>query len=271
MKPVKKATLPLNTYWVRHGESEGNVAIKRYKKGDLSVFEGEFGERHGSKWRLTDLGREQAAMAAKWIQEDPEIILGPNDGYFVSEYLRAKETAARLDLPYAAWKVDPYMRERDWGDLEFTKNRGKPGMMDWQKSHPFYANPPNGMSIAHTCLIADRVLNTFARDYPNSSVISVCHGEFMWAIRCRLEKLGENGFLALEQSEDPRDHIWNCQILHYSRVDESGAVHPHYVRMRSICPTDLSKSSNVWMPIVRKRMSNQELLEECEAHPRMIR
>lgn len=264
---MNRPILPKNIYWVRHGQSELNAALKMFKEGKTDVFDGPVGERHGSKYRLTDLGREQAKMARDYIKSDPEIQLDATSAYYVSEFVRAKETAALLELPDAAWKVEYYLRERDYGDFEV---RGKLGNMKPTLHHSFYSAPPNGDSIASTCLRVDRVLSTMAKENTNQNVIAVCHGEFMWGVRCRLEKLGEEGFMQLEESPNPHDHIWNCQILHYSRFDADGKEYPHYVRFRSICPTDLNLSSNEWQPILRNRRSNEELLKECEQYPVLL-
>jgi broad specificity phosphatase PhoE len=60
---------------------------------------GEFLRRHSSKWRLTDLGRQQAEAAGKWLREN---FPGKSfDRFYVSEYIRCMETAARLDIPHA--------------------------------------------------------------------------------------------------------------------------------------------------------------------------
>ena len=70
-------------------------------------------------------------------------------------------------------------------------------------------------------------------------------------------------YAELNLSEDPKDHIHNCQILQYTRRDPaSGELKPYCGWMRSICPTDLKKSHNEWEPIVRPTFSNADLLAE---------
>lgn len=61
---------PVDLVLVRHGESEGNLAQYRSKHGIEDDWKGEFGERHSSRYRLTDEGRKQAAFAGKWIKEN---------------------------------------------------------------------------------------------------------------------------------------------------------------------------------------------------------
>ncbi len=65
---------------------------------DTSVFENEyFKNKPSSKWRLTDLGRTQAIKAGEWIRDH----VGPIDFFYTSEYVRAMETSALLNLPNA--------------------------------------------------------------------------------------------------------------------------------------------------------------------------
>lgn len=63
-------TMPLNLVLVRHGESEGNVAMHFSKRGDHTLFSQEFMNRHSSTWRLTDTGIAQAELAGFWIRKN---------------------------------------------------------------------------------------------------------------------------------------------------------------------------------------------------------
>jgi broad specificity phosphatase PhoE len=85
---------------VRHGQSEGNEAVSRSERGDLSAYTPEFKKKHSSTYRLTDKGVQQAKVAGAWIKEN----IGEKfDRCYTSEYVRAMETAAYLDLPDAKW------------------------------------------------------------------------------------------------------------------------------------------------------------------------
>src|SRR5262245_50066290 len=110
-------TMPMDLLLVRHGESEGNYAYGLTYRGDHRHFQPgcPFQGRHGSKWRLTDTGHEQARQAGAWIRAN----IGPTfDRYYAAEYLRAMETAACLELPEACWFCEFYLRERDWGRFD---------------------------------------------------------------------------------------------------------------------------------------------------------
>ncbi|OGN08741.1 MAG: hypothetical protein A3J46_03230 [Candidatus Yanofskybacteria bacterium RIFCSPHIGHO2_02_FULL_41_11] len=62
--------LPIDLIFVRHGQSEGNVANKASRKGDNSFFTPEFRERHSRAFRLTNKGIEQAKSAGFWLKKN---------------------------------------------------------------------------------------------------------------------------------------------------------------------------------------------------------
>lgn len=265
--------MPIDLVLIRHAESEGNVASKWSRRGDHSAYTTKFRQRHSSQWRLTDRGVEQAQQAGIWVREN----LGTNfDRYYVSEYIRAKETAVHLGFPNAEWFSDLYLRERDWGDLDVMpedERHVKYGVaLAKRKQDAFYWCPPNGESMASLCLRIDRVLDTLHRECGGKKVVIVCHGEVMWAFRVRLERMAQARYRELDLSTNPLNRIHNCQILQYSRIDpSSGDEAPYLGWMRSVCPFDPSLSTNEWEQIVRTRYSNTALLELVEQYPRLIK
>lgn len=267
-------TMPLDLVLVRHGESEGNVASKRSKAGDQSLHTPEFLARHSSTWRLTDLGKRQAEMAGAWIRE--QIAGGVFNRYYVSPYLRAAETAAMLDLPEAAWRMKHHLRERDWGDLDVIapdeRKRLFAGNLARREVETLFWRPSNGESIANVCETrVFRTCDTLHRECSNGRAIIVLHGETMWAFRITLENLSPQRYAELDQSDNPFDHIHNCQILHYTRANpDTQELVSNYRWMRSICPTDLSQSRNDWEPVVRQTYTNQALLDLVAKTPRLI-
>jgi NAD+ kinase len=266
--------MPLDLVLVRHGESEGNVAYGLSKCGDHRYFEpgSDFLSRHGSKWRLTDTGRRQAETAGDWIQQN----LGDRfDRYYVAEYLRAMETAAYLGLPEAEWHCEFYLRERDWGKIAVMsyedRDRRYTEDMELRKLDSFFWTPPGGESMADLCLRIDRVLDTMHRKCSGKRVIVVCHGEVMWAFRVRLERISQERYHELVQSEDPFHRIHNCQVLHYARQEPGTAnVSPVLGWLRSVCPWDLRLSPNHWEPIQRQKYSNKDLLRVVEKTPALV-
>lgn len=267
-------TMPVDLVLVRHGHSEGNAATKRSRAGDDSLFTPEFLARHSSSWRLTDLGKEQARAAGTWIRENMH---GGRFGrHYVSEYLRAMETAALLELPDARWFTEFYLRERDWGDLDAMTDAERKALfarsLDRRDAQSFFWTPPNGESMATICATrVDRVLDTLHRECSGMSVLMVLHGELMWGFRVRLERMSQRRYGELDLSDDPCDRIHNCQILHYTRRDpETGQIAGTCNWMRSVCPTDPSQSRNTWERIERRPYSNEDLLAEVERTPRII-
>lgn len=266
-------TMPIDLVLVRHGESEGNAANKRSRSGDDQHFSDAFKGRHSSSWRLTDLGREQARQAGVWIRERLDI--EAFDRAYVSEYVRAQETAARLELPGLRWYVESYLRERDWGDLDVMTHAERMARFEEslkrRKVQSFYWIPPNGESLATMTLRIDRALNTLHRECSDKRVIMVLHGEIMWGFRVRLERMSQQRFLELDSSKDSRNFIHNCQILHYTRRDpETRKLTRAYNWVRSICPWEPTRSRNSWEPIVRRAFTNEELMQLVEQTPRMV-
>lgn len=191
-----------------------------------------------------------------------------------SGYRRAKHTTGLLGIPNARWYVDEYLRERDYGDLDAHTHADRlrlfQSVLDRRAAQSFYWRPPNGESMADLCLRFDRALDTLHRECSDKNVIVVCHGEVMWAARLRLERLDMADWLRLDASKAPKDRIHNCQILHYTREDpvdtecgDGGGenLSDRLTWVRSICPSDSSLSTNAWQRIVRKRMTNEEMLE----------
>ena len=257
--------MPIDLVFVRHGESEQNLASNRAKKGDSSLYTKEFKSRHGSQHRLTDKGRDQAKSAGKWLREND---LGFFDRRYVSDYVRAKETAALLDIQGTGWYVDHMLREREWGDYDGTswEERAKlqKDALITKDTDPFYWIPPNGESIAQLTVRLKKLFDTLHRECSDKQVVVVCHGEVMEAFRQLIERMALEEWLKWERSKEPFDRIHNCQILHYTRRDpDTGVLAPHLNWMRSICPWDTDLSTNEWRPVVRKRYTNEELLESA--------
>ncbi len=267
--------MPIDLVLVRHGESEGNVVSELSKKGDHDAV-ARFHGRHGSTFRLTKRGVEQAKKAGEWVRIEIELGCAELCRYYVSSYLRARETAGHLGLPDAKWYIEMALREREWGDLDVKsyaerEERFK-ASLEMKKTTPLYWIPPNGESIAQ---LAEgrvyRMLGTLARECSDKRVVIVCHGETMWAFRVLLERMTDMEYARLDASRDPKDRIQNCQILHYTRRPPGQMTDaPHYMHMRSVCPWDPSLSSNEWMPITRPSFSGKELLDLVEKQPRII-
>lgn len=261
--------MPIRLVLVRHGLSLGNVASKAAKEGDGALM-ALLDNVHTSQWRLAPEGREQAKKAGEWLRENfPE----PFGRYYVSSYVRAWETAGLLGLPDANWMEHAYLGEREWGQMSSLSPDERQTTfrreIERAKRDGLWWAPPGGESVAQVTQRVNDVLSTLARECSDKSVIAVCHSEVMWAFRFLLERMTEEQYRLLDESQDPLDRIHNCQVIEYSRQDPDNPdkITPRYDWMRSVCPWDPRRSRNEWQRIVRPRFSNARLLERVARYP----
>jgi len=263
MQESKENHRPLELVFVRHGESEGNVAVNAAETGDASLFTDEFKARHSSTWNLTPKGEKQAIAAGNWIKKN--INGGVFDSYYASTYRRAKRTAGLLGLPHAIWHLRDYLREHDWGNLDVMTDEERhlkyPEIMKGHQINPYYFSAPGGESLADV-LIRARVgiIATLYRDVPNKRAIVVSHGNMMWPVRIIMENLLPDDYLRLKAAKNPQDKINNCQIFQYTRIDpKTGKINERFSHMRSVCPWKLDPKLDAWRPIIHKKYTNKEL------------
>jgi NAD+ kinase len=268
-KNIKIMGMPNNLVLIRHGESEGNVAVARSKAGDHSAYDGPFKRRHSSKWRLTNNGIEQALKTGEWLRNELGLTF---DRFYTSEYIRAMETAAHLGIDNARWYADFYLRERNWGSLDrvsvLEREQKFQEAMEERDIDPFFWTPPNGESLADLCVRIDRVNNTLHRECDGKNVIIVCHGEVMWGFRVRFERMPQETFHLLDASKNPIHRIHNCQVIHYTRINpfrKGESPSPYMNWMRSVCPWNPKLSGEAkWQSIHRPNYTNLDLLDRVE-------
>ena len=259
---------------VRHGESEGNLAYNRSVAGDHSLYSDEFLERHSSFWRLTDQGREQALVTGEWMRSNMDVRY---NSFFSSEYLRALETAALLKLPNARWKPEVMLRERDWGEYDLASQlERRVAFRRYEarrRRESLFWAPPGGESLAQVVQRVDSVLLFGNRRWSGGRVIMTCHGELMWAFRLRFERLTQLRYREMQANPKTSDRIHNCQILQYTRrCPETGALHPDFKFMRSICPWNLSLSDGcAWRELSPSGgLTNDEVMASVARYPRLL-
>jgi broad specificity phosphatase PhoE len=266
--------LPLELILVRHGQSEGNVANKASVKNDNSFFTPEFRQRHSRTFRLTDKGIAQAEAAGEWIRAN---IGQPFDRFYVSDYIRAKETAVHLHLPNALWRQEFHLRERDKAlmdnlPIDEQKTLFQQEMREYEID-PFLSYPAGGgESIASLCFrLKATVLEHWSRVWSSARMVCVCHGHVMRGLQLQLEGLSHDDFIRLEQSANAEDKIRNGQILWYRRHDpDTHQLMDHYPAVRSICPWDPAGDYG-WKRIKRKKFTDDELIEEVARYPRHVK
>ena len=215
-------TMPRNLILVRHGESEGNVAIQASKRGDESHYTDEFMTTPDHHWHITDKGIAQAACVGEYLAENHAF-----DKHYVSSYIRTRETASAMNLPTVGWgwRENRGLRERDWGDIGalpksvFDTDPLLARNALRRKIDPLYWTPPNGESIADLAENRVRnVLETLHRE-ADGDVLAVTHGETMQAFRLVIERLSDAEFVSM--SDDKSQTIKNCEVIHYTRFDRS--------------------------------------------------
>lgn len=260
--------MPLNLYLVRHGESEGNLANKMFKeKGDDSLFTQNFLELHESQYNLTEKGVCQAVMAGKWFSQNGVVSF---HRMLVSNNNRAMQTAAYLDLKNAAWMIDFNLRERENGLFSVLSTAKKyfngTDQAKFHDSQPFLFRPPQGESIADVTMRIKIVLDTMARECQDQDVIIVCHGHIIRTFRIMLERMSlaqSNEYL---NTEEEWGRVPNGAIVHYTRknpFEGMPKISPHLDWTRIIRPAGGGELEDPFRKVIRKKYSNEELLEEA--------
>lgn len=264
--------MPINLVLVRHGESEGNVANRRSRRGDNKHFTSEFRNRPSSEWRLTTRGEWQVNQSGLWIREN---IMARFDRRITSSHNRAMGSAYHLELIGPPWHVDYNLRERDYGQLDVLtdEERRKKFARDMERKEidPFLWAPGGGESIASVALRLRTPISTLHRECSDMNVVWVCHGEVMWAVRILLERMTPWRYLELHASKDLQHKINNGQVIHFTRRDPvTGELSRKLDWMRSVCPWDLTRSYNEWQRIYRPTFTDEELREQVEKVPRLL-
>lgn len=199
----------------------------------------------------------------------------PLDRFYVSDYIRAKETAYYINLPEAEWRPEYQLRERDKALMDNCPADEQAKLFEMEQHQydidKFLSYPAGGgESIPLLCLrLKADFLSHLARECSDKRVIVVCHGHVMRALQLELENLGHDDFIRLDSSENLEDKIRNCQILWYTRRNPNlGKVaSDHLVAARSVCPWDPNGEYG-WRRIERKKYSNEELFAEIQKYPR---
>jgi len=164
---------------VRHGESAGNV--------DQTVY----GHIPDYAVPLTPKGRKQAMEAGKKLKKmlckewsGTESYMGHDDFtvmFYVSSHHRARQTYEQMAkfFPKHKVRIEPLLREQDWGHLGSVENRQ---FMQTERDAygSFHYRFPNGESCADVYDRQSDIIGIMYRDfqkddYPNVVVI-VAHG-----------------------------------------------------------------------------------------------
>lgn len=266
--------MPLPTFltFVRHGQSEANVAQDLVKRGLDKELPVEFARRHDSLMRLTPLGVKQAEATGKWLRENWD----HPDRFYASPHVRARETAATLALG-GEWRVDDRFRERDWGEL-FSHQPMPEVMRDMKQLDQWYWKPTGGESLATGVrLRVESVMNSLYRRGGrgvNHNVLAVAHYEFISVAQFVIERLTPEQWR--DRDDDPAYKIRNTMVLQYTTKNpydaEDDTIHTHYTWRRAICPWDrtLDWDGGEWVNVESVKHSDADLMAEVNRHPHLF-
>ena len=208
---------PDRLWIVRHGESAGNVArdaaqAARLPRIDIAGRDVDV--------PLSPLGTRQADGLGRWFAAMPPD--ARPDVLLVSPYLRARQTADRIDAagglaPDARRPaVDERLREKEFGVLDRLTRWGieqdYPEQAELRRiMGKFYHRPPGGESWCDVILRLRSALDTMQLHYSGARVLIVGHQVVVLCLRYLLEDMDEAGILAVDRIAD----VANCSVTEY--------------------------------------------------------
>lgn len=262
--------MPLTITLLRHGESEVNVANILDRKGDYSLAEmivksGILDENI----RLTEKGASQAKLVGQYIKK-----MGFSfDGFVVSSFKRAEETAYYLDIS-DKWLKSSNIIERGWGKYMVRPDKNKP---DYNNAifdgtyKDFLWYPTGGESRAAVYARIHLFFNYLFQHFSFKHLFIVAHGESIEMMKMYLSGLSANEYS--EYIRNKEHSVKNCQLVQFSRVTPNGRVIRNYNWTRTLSYED--KTINPWNRISREIanitiLSSIDLKIEFESSPRMF-
>lgn len=269
--------MPNDLVFVRHGESEANIAQQADKLGSLSSRHTEIYARPDWEQRLSTRGIAQAKLAGAWFDENLGGAASFDVRYF-SPFLRTRETAAYLGGENCGgWVMDDRVVERSWGTYgalpRAERQRRYALAMKMYGQSPWYTKLPGGESRYE---VSDRFRDfqgTLHREADGKRVLVVTHGDFMGIARYNIERQLPEEFEVIER--DKTQDVKNCAIFHYSRVNPAD---PEDVRdklsfRRLVNPTEVGTSpfGGQWVELPpRRRFTGAELLTQAGRADRLL-
>ena len=207
---------PERLWIVRHGESAGNVARDEAMAAGATRIPITIRDVDVP---LSPRGEDQARALGRWFAGEaagarPDVLLA-------SPYLRAQQTAklfrsaggAAGDEPIC---VDERLREKEFGILDGLTTEGvraeHPDQAEFRRLlGKFYHRPPGGESWCDVVFRLRSVLDTIALHYAGRRVMIVAHQVVVLCMRYVIEKLTEEGILAIDHAGD----VANCSVTEY--------------------------------------------------------
>lgn len=251
---------PRNLVIIRHGQSERNAAVKAAYENNPALL-ADIVNFPSALAGLTDLGRQQATKTGQWLQQQSFNF----SRWYVSSYVRAKETAAFLRLPGAEWFIENRIRERVTGIMEdmtpIERQRYLKGIKN--RHHildPYNFKPEGGESFAEVEERMRGFFDTLHRVGTEADVCIVNHGHTMRAIDAIIHHMTPEDFALIHNERNER--IKNCTVIHYTRIDPKGGVMKKYIGWVRTCTPWEDQNFSPWEVVERKTYSAEELLEQ---------
>ncbi|MBV9485034.1 MAG: histidine phosphatase family protein [Frankiaceae bacterium] len=214
---------PESLWFVRHGESRGNVANNAAYEShalrlDIDVYD--------VNVELTDAGIAQATALGEWLAERPRTELPTQ--VVVSPYARARETARLIqaaagldDLPVT---IDERLRDREQGVLDRLTSAG------FRKEYPleaerrdyvgkFWFRPASGESWADVAMRVRAALLELRLTMPDERVLVVSHDVPILIARYILENLTPDEATSYSQQ------LRNCSLTTYRANPDGRGMH----------------------------------------------
>ncbi|MEV7097820.1 histidine phosphatase family protein [Amycolatopsis sp. NPDC051045] len=219
--------------WVgvlRHGQSAGNVAREEAESAGADVID--IAERDADV-PLTDLGREQAKAAGKFLAERPPDIV------ITSTYRRTWDTALLAAPDGVAVVPDERLRDRELGVLDLLTSHGvrerwPDELRRKQRLGKFYYRPPGGESWADVVLRLRSLLTELSVEHAGKRVLLAAHEMTVFALRYLLEGLPEPDLLrAADATEVP-----NGSVTAWERDSDGGFTMVHAQEVGHLEATD---------------------------------
>ncbi len=264
---VPKLEMPACLAVVRHGESEANLVQRAVKEGVLSEYPQGFSSIPDREFRLSKLGCQQAEKTGLWLKEQYP---GGFDVIFVSDHVRAKETAA-LVCRSAGWEdvtilVDPMVGERHWGRFSEAEAQVRDRIMGERRRDPLHAAMPDGETLLSTRHRSRILLERVSREFAGAHVLAFSHGEYIEALWAEIEHMSTERQREFFHSE--AGDIRNCQIVEFSSVDPVSNENDGKLRwVRSSCPQ--AQVFRDWNRMAPKKFTPTELLEQVYRYPNL--
>jgi broad specificity phosphatase PhoE len=221
-------TGPRSLWFVRHGQSEGNVIRDDAEQRSAERYE--LGTRDADV-PLSDLGRRQAEAFGRWLSEQsPEV---HPDAVLVSPYRRAAETAdlvlAEAGLAGVRHGTDERLRDREMGEWDGLTWRGIVARFPEEADRAklvgrFFHRPPGGESWADICLRLRTFLTDVARELEGARVLVVSHDVVIQLARVVLEGLDEAATVELVHGTA----YSNCGLSTFHRGDAGDLLLERY-------------------------------------------